>query len=58
MKTERKCVSCGHNIRTQNGECHCDLDNRYIGYIQCFEYWCKHWKRDRKWDKKYVDSTR
>jgi hypothetical protein len=56
MKIERKCVSCGHNIRTQNGECHCDLDNRYIGYIQCFEHWCKHWKRDRKWDKKYVNS--
>lgn len=48
------CCSCGHNIRTKEGsstECHCDIGGRYIGYVDCMIGWCRHWKRDRKWDK-------
>lgn len=26
------------------------IDDHYIGYLQCFEHWCRRWKRERKWD--------
>jgi hypothetical protein len=48
------CCSCGHNIRIHkiNGiKCICDIDNHYIGDVECMTGWCKHWKRDRKWEK-------
>ena len=53
--TERKrcCCNCGNNIRTgevTSIKCHCAIDGHYIGYIECFEGWCRRWKRDRKWD--------
>lgn len=49
---ERCCCFCARNIRSgkvTNIKCYCDLDGHYIGYISCFEDWCKHWKR-RKGD--------
>lgn len=61
-KPKRRCVSCGHNIRKQEPDeqhvvCRCELDGHYIGYVECFERWCPHWKRDRKWEEK-DDSVR
>ena len=50
---KRVCCNCGNNIRTgELGEkvCHCAIDGHYIGYIECFEGWCRRWKKDRKWD--------
>lgn len=55
MDKERKrnCVNCGNNIRTPREdnpcriECHCKLDGHYIGYVKCFEGWCKHWCKDK-----------
>lgn len=50
---KRVCCNCGHNIRHKEKdgiECRCDLDNHYIGYIACFEHWCRHWKKERKWE--------
>lgn len=44
------CCNCRHCIRTgeiANIECHCDIDNHYIGYIACMTYWCRHWSRDK-----------
>ena len=54
---DRKCVSCGHNKRVPNKDgisfdCFCEITGKRIGYIECFEHWCHHWKRDRKWDGK------
>lgn len=56
MPNERKrcCVNCGNNIRTTyekpffNVVCRCQLDGHRIGYIECFEGWCKHWCKDKK----------
>ena len=50
---ERKCVNCGHNVRQKEVtgiEDYCDCDNHHIGYLECFEGWCRHWKHDPKWD--------
>lgn len=53
--TERKrcCCNCGNNIRYEdNGriKCKCDIDGHYIGYVECFEGWCRRWRKDRKWE--------
>ena len=48
---ERHCYNCRHNIRTgeiANRECHCEIDGHWIGYVQCFEGWCRHWAMDRE----------
>ena len=54
--TERKrvCCNCGNNIRTEDEKghikCHCKIDGHYIGYVECFDGWCRRWRKDRKWD--------
>lgn len=53
MKQKRKCVNCGHNIRTKRIDGivnHCDLDGHYIGYIENWENWCRRWKKDHTFD--------
>ena len=55
MSEVKVCCNCRHNIRTgelTNIECHCDKDGHYIGYVACFEDWCKHWAKDKKWEDK------
>ena len=50
---ERVCCNCRHNIRTGEGgniECHCDIDGHYIGYVECFEHWCRRWAKDHTFD--------
>lgn len=52
---KRVCCNCGNNIRIRDDKdnfvrCECAIDGHYIGYIECFEHWCRRWKRDRKWD--------
>lgn len=52
---KRVCCNCGNNIRSGEPahiECHCAIDGHYIGYVACFEHWCRRWKRDRTWDEK------
>ena len=47
------CCNCRHNIRCPKDgnrariECHCDIDNHYIGYVECMEHWCKHWAKEK-----------
>ena len=51
MSRNRCCCNCRHDIRTpKNGRIvnNCEIDGHYIGYIECFEGWCKHWAVD-KW---------
>ncbi len=53
MDRKRVCCNCGHNIRsgpTVAVECHCDIDGHRIGYVECFEHWCRRWCRDKYWD--------
>ena len=50
---KRCCCNCRHNIRSgETGavECRCEIDGHYIGYIECFEGWCRRWATDaEKW---------
>lgn len=46
----RVCCNCRHNIRTGDPgkiKCHCDIDNHYIDYVECFEGWCNRWSKDK-----------
>ena len=48
------CCNCRHNIRISdmgNIRCKCEIHGFYIGYVACFEHWCRHWARDKKFDK-------
>ena len=52
---KRVCCNCGNNLRmkdTQGMVTHnqCKIDSHYISYVACFEHWCPHWRKDRKWD--------
>lgn len=50
---KRVCCNCGNNIRKEElhgRECYCDIDGHRIGYLECFEHWCRRWKKDRTWD--------
>lgn len=50
----RVCCNCGNNIRKEEAsgriQCYCAIDGHRIGYVACFEHWCRRWKKDRKWD--------
>lgn len=50
----RKCVNCGHNIREKADDgsivCRCEIDSHRIGYIECFECWCRRWCKDHSFD--------
>lgn len=55
MSENRCCCNCGHNIREWDGgycHCHCEVHDKYMGYIEVMTGWCRRWKRDRKWDEK------
>ena len=46
-KENECCCSCIHNIRKgeiSNLECWCDIDEHYIGYVECFIRVCEEWK--------------
>lgn len=46
---DRVCCNCRHNKRTPKKtyiDCNCDIDGHYIGYIQCFDNWCRHWAKE------------
>ena len=50
-KNGKVCCNCRHNIRKGeigSIECYCDIDNHYIGYIDTFEHWCRHWAKEKK----------
>ena len=57
--SDRKCVNCRHNIRISKRtyiETRCEIDNHYIGYVENFEHWCKHWAKDHKLDNQSDDA--
>ena len=46
------CCNCRH-CRRKIGkramvETYCEVDNRYIGYVECHEGWCRHWSKERR----------
>lgn len=52
--SEKLCCNCLHCARWQTSkgiECHCDLDDRYIGYITVMsETECERWEPETKWE--------
>lgn len=50
---EKVCCSCRHNIRIgdlANIKCFCELDNHYIGYVECMTMRCRRWAKNREVD--------
>lgn len=43
----RKCVNCRRRILDNRGNSHCEIDGHYIGYLECFDGWCRHWATDK-----------
>jgi len=29
-------------------ETYCDINDHYIGYVEFFEYWCRHWAKEKE----------
>lgn len=55
MNKEKCCCNCLHCARwsTSKGiECHCDLTNRYLGYLEVMDTDndCCRWEKETKWD--------
>ena len=51
VENGKVCCNCRHNKRVENDnrdECRCEIDDHYIGYIECFEGWCRHWAKEKK----------
>ena len=49
------CCNCGNNqrIADEHGMIirnECAIDGHYIGYVECFEGWCRRWRKEREWD--------
>lgn len=46
---KRVCCNCGNNLRIRNQHLgihnECAIDGHYISYSDCFEGWCRHWKK-------------
>ena len=55
VENGKVCCNCRHCVRrtervstrTTVTLCFCDIDEHYIGYVECMEYWCKHWAKDK-----------
>lgn len=55
MSEPKLCCNCIHCARWKKStgvECHCDLDDKYLGYLQVMdeENDCKNWEKETKWD--------
>lgn len=51
VENGKVCCNCRHNKRVvseNRDECQCEIDDHYIGYIECFEGWCRHWAREKQ----------
>ena len=50
VETDKVCCNCCHCIREwdEGGMCylHCEINEHYIGYAECFDGFCKHWKKE------------
>lgn len=49
MKIDKCCCTCIHcDRRAEKGHTstYCDLDDKYIGYVECFERKCESWELD------------
>jgi len=58
MSKNRVCCNCRHNQRSdlpEGIECFCDLDGRWMGYVETMTGWCRHWASDAEyWAEKEI----
>lgn len=50
---ERCCCNCERCIRVKDStgrvtHNECEIDGHYIGYVETFDGWCRHWKKETK----------
>lgn len=43
IEKHRICCNCRNRTRKDT----CNIDGHRIGYIECFECWCKHWAGEK-----------
>ena len=46
---DRVCCNCKHNKAMPKSTYIrniCDIDGHYIGYLEGFDCWCRHWAKD------------
>ena len=51
MSKNRVCCNCRHNQRCELYEgilCFCDIDGRWMGYVEAMTGWCRHWASDER----------
>lgn len=51
-KTCWNCLHCARWRRKDGTECHCDLTDKYLGYLQVMDENndCNRWEKETKWD--------
>lgn len=49
-RSNRCCGTCGNRDLTTLGAFVCKIDGHRVGYLDCDLCWCRHWKRNRKFD--------
>lgn len=47
FKTVEQIIANGTPLPKGHGS-RCDLDNHYIGYVECMTGWCRRWTKDNK----------
>jgi hypothetical protein len=53
------CCNCRHCIRERDEKtlythCHCEIDKRYLSYVEVMEWWCRKWAK-KKYGKNETD---
>lgn len=53
QERKRVCCNCGNNVRTKTDDgvyvqSRCQIDGHYIGYVACFEHWCRRWRKEKE----------
>ena len=49
-RTTRCCGNCGNREYRGQSLSVCLIDGHRVGYLDCDFCWCRHWKRNRKFD--------
>lgn len=50
------CCNCRHNIGDRGADnkiyCWCNIEGRYLSYVDLMMGWCQHWSKDKVGDTK------
>ena len=52
VENEKVCCNCRHNVRDRGDDnkiyCWCNIEGRYLIYIEVLMGCCRHWAKERK----------